>query len=479
MGHPMPARFKHVGRASIFSVNSRHRRTGLFHFSEFICMNFIILFEGDCLMSSNQFLDPVWRRPATGVASISRRLVVSDEEVDVVVIGGGFMGLSTALAAARNGQSVRVLEARSVGEGASGLNGGQVIPGLKYDPEWLLQHFGPQRGEALIDFAATTADHVFSLIEAEKLEVPHLRNGWVQAAHTEKALAAAEDRDRQWQARGANVRLLDAQEIATLTGTANYVGGWLDRRAGTIDPLSFVTELARIAESAGVQIAETAMVSGLRKAEGRWQVTTAAGVTVKARFVVVATNAYSGGLLSGLARSLVPLHSFQIATAPLSEQMQAAILPGGQAVSDSRRILVYYRKTADGRFVLGGRGRMGLPRSESDWSHLHRAMLRLYPQLADVPIEKRWFGRVAVTPDHLPHIHEPKPGLLIAAGCQGRGVGLMTALGPRFADYMLSGDPERLPLPISPIRPIPFHAFRQVGVAATIAWYRFLDALER
>ena len=429
-------------------------------------------------MFPNQISDPIWKRPASSRA-IHRNLIASVADVDVAVVGGGFLGLSTAPTAARNGQSVLVLEARRIGEGASGLNGGQVIPGLKYDPEWLLQHFGSRRGEALIDFAATTADHVFSLIEAEKLDVPRLRNGWIQAAHTEKALAAAQDRDRQWRARGADVKLLDAREIAALTGAGHYVGGWLDRRAGTIDPLSFVIELARLAEAAGVQIAENVAVTALRNADGRWEVTTAAGATVKARAVLIATNAYSGGLVPGLAQSLVQLHSFQIATAPLSEEMQACILPGGQAVSDSRRILVYYRKTADGRLVLGGRGRMAIPRSEDDWSHLHRAMLRLYPQLDDVAIEKRWFGRVAVTPDHLPHIHEPEPGLLIAAGCQGRGVGLMTALGPRVAAYMVSGDPEHLPLPISPIRPIPFHAFRQVGVAATIAWYRFLDALER
>ena len=123
---------------------------------------------------------------------------------------------------------------------------------------------------------------------------------------------------------------------------------------------------------------------------------------------------------------------------------------------------------------------MALPKSAGDWAHLQRAMLRLYPALAGVAIERRWFGRVAMTPDHLPHIHEPEQGLVTAVGCQGRGVGLMTALGARLA--AIRGDWRRrapCPFPISPIRPIPFHAFRQIGVAATIAWYRMLDALER
>ncbi|WP_366664384.1 FAD-dependent oxidoreductase [Mesorhizobium sp.] len=389
------------------------------------------------------------------------------------------MGLSTALHAARQGRTVQVLEAGGIGEGASGLNGGQVIPGLKYDPEWLFEHFGKERGEALVNFAASTADAVFDLIRDENLAVPFTRNGWIQAAHTETALTAAANRDRQWRARGADVELLSQAEIAAMTGAKGYLGGWLDRRAGVVDPLAYTLELARVTAAAGAGIAEGQKVVKLRKDTGLWRVLTESGTEVRAKAVVLATNAYTDGLLPGLARTIVPLHSFQIATAPLPADIGAGILPGGQAVSDSRRILVYYRRSADGRLVLGGRGRMALPSSAADWAHLERALIRLYPALAGIAIEKRWFGRVAMTPDHLPHIHEPEKGLLAVAGCQGRGVGLMSALGKRMASYLASGDARQLPFPLSPIRPIPFHAFRQVGVAATIAWYRMLDALER
>ncbi|WP_190241215.1 FAD-dependent oxidoreductase [Mesorhizobium sp. M4B.F.Ca.ET.019.03.1.1] len=389
------------------------------------------------------------------------------------------MGLSTALHAARQGLAVQVLDAGAIGEGASGLNGGQVIPGLKYDPEWLVEHFGKERGEALVNFAASTADAVFDLIRDEKLAVPLTRNGWIQAVHTETALTAAANRDRQWRARGADVELLNQAEIAAMTGAKGYLGGWLDRRAGVVDPLAYTLELARVTAAAGAGIAQGQKVVKLRKDAGLWQVLTESGLEVRAKAVVLATNAYTDGLLPGLARTIVPLHSFQIATAPLPADIGAGILPGGQAVSDSRRILVYYRRSADGRLVLGGRGRMALPSSAADWAHLERALIRLYPALAGIAIEKRWFGRVAMTPDHLPHIHEPEKGLLAVAGCQGRGVGLMSALGKRMASYLASGDARQLPFPLSPIRPIPFHAFRQVGVAATIAWYRMLDALER
>jgi glycine/D-amino acid oxidase-like deaminating enzyme len=427
-------------------------------------------------LPSTPFAEPIWQRPV-GTPPLHVPLG-KDEQVDVAIVGGGLLGLSTALHAARGCKSVRIVEARRLGEGASGLNGGQVIPGLKYDPETLLKLFGEERGERLIHFAARTADKVFGLIESERLAVPHRRSGWIQASHTETALRAAEERDRQWRARGAEVALLGTEEIARLTGANGYLGGWLDRRAGTVDPLALTLELARIACASGVRIAEDTRASGLRRSDGFWRVTTATGEELRAKSVVVATNAYSDALIPGLAETIVPLHSFQVATERLSDNRLAPILPEGQAVSDSRRILVYFRRGPDGRLVLGGRGRM-VPRSAADWNHLRRALVRLYPTLADVSLERRWFGRVAMTPDHLPHIHEPEPGLLAVVGCQGRGVGLMTALGEQLAGYLISRDTEILPFPLSPIRPIPFHSFRQVGVAAMIAWYRMLDAFER
>ena len=427
-------------------------------------------------MTPLHFSQPLWRRPPR--ALFAGEPISSPECVDLTVVGGGLQGLSVACAAARQGLSVRVIEAGKLGEGASGLNGGQVIAGLKHDPERLLRHFGEARGSALIDFAAGTADAVFDLIHTKGLDVEHVRSGWIQAAHSPAALAAAEERNRQWRARGADVMLLNGAEVALLTGASGYHGGWLDRRGGTIDPLAFVFELARLASRSGARIATGTRAIGLRREGADWLVDTSAGYPVRSRSVVVATNAYSDRLVAGLARSLVPLHSFQIATAPLPPDLRETILPHGQAVSDSRRIGVYYRKSPDGRLVLGGRGWMAEPKSEADFDHLQKAMLRLFPALEGVTIEHRWFGRVAMTPDHLPHVHEPERGLLAVAGCQGRGVGLMTALGPRLVDYIQSGDPVALPFPLTPIRPVPFHSLRTLGVGVAIAWYRMLDGLE-
>ncbi|MGE0025385.1 MAG: NAD(P)/FAD-dependent oxidoreductase [Hyphomicrobium sp.] len=403
----------------------------------------------------------------------------SDETCDLAIVGGGILGLCSALDAARRGLSVRVLEAVAIGERASGLNGGQVIPGLKFDPDWLLEHFGETRGEALIRFGAGMADCVFDLIARETLDVPHERAGWIQAAHSEHAARAAELRAEQWIARGVPAKVLSAEDVARLTGARGYHGGWLDPRAGVIHPLAYTRELARAARKAGALIAENTRVVRLQHENGAWTLAAHGGHTLRSKSVIVATNAYADGLIPGLAQTLLPLHSFQIATAPLSEATRASILPEGQGVSDSRRIVIYYRRSADGRLLLGGRGSMAEPTQAQAWAHLEHAAKRLYPSLGDVAIEKRWYGRVAMTFDHLPHVHEPERGLIVAAGCQGRGVGLMTALGPRLVDYLVTRDAETIPFPITPIRPIPFHAFRNLGIGAAIAWYRLVDMLER
>lgn len=428
-------------------------------------------------MSSPSFAEPVWRAPERGFSSDA--VLDPGEEADVAIVGGGLQGLSTAYHLARRGVSVRVIEAGAIGGGASGLNGGQVIPGLKYDPDWLIENFGFDRGERLVRFAGSVADKVFDLISAEGLAVERMRAGWIQAAHTHEALERAAERNEQWIARAADVRLLNEAETKLMTGARGYVGGWLDRRAGVVNPLALTLELARIAAARGVRLLEGRLATGMKHAGGRWHVTLDDGSVLRAGKVVVATNAYSGALVPGLAESLVALHSFQIATAPLPPAQGDGILPHGQAVSDSRRILVYYRKSPDGRLVLGGRGRMGLPKSADDWKHLEHALLRLFPGIEGIAIEKRWFGRVAMTVDHLPHIHEPEPGLLVLAGCQGRGVGLMTAAGEPLADYLIDGDASVLPFAVSAIRPVPFHRFRRLGVTALVAWYRMLDGMER
>jgi glycine/D-amino acid oxidase-like deaminating enzyme len=394
---------------------------------------------------------------------------------DVAIVGGGFLGLSCALHLAERGVRAVVLEAHEPGWGASGRNGGQVIPGLKHDPDELEAMFGREAGAALTTFAGATADVVFDLIARHGADVPHVRGGWLQGAHTDAALDQAKRRAEQWAARGAPVEITDAARTASIMGVETYKGGWVDKRAGAIQPLAFARALARAALAAGAAIHGDTRVTGLSQDGARWRLATAGGAIVTAERVVLATNAYVGELWPGIRQTIVPMNSFLIATQPLSDNVRRSILPEGHVSSDTRKLLLYIRLDAEGRLLVGGRGFFTEPRGPGAWAHLERALGALFPQAAATPIAHRWCGRLAVTTDYLPHLHAPAPGLLIDAGCQGRGVGLQTALGRAIAAHLAAGD--ALPLPVTPIRGIPFHRFHQAYVSALITWYRLTDRL--
>jgi glycine/D-amino acid oxidase-like deaminating enzyme len=393
---------------------------------------------------------------------------------DVCVIGAGYAGLSTALHLAERGIKTVVLEAHEPGWGGSGRNGGQVIPGLKYDPDELVEKF-PRRGEELVSFAGGTADAVFDLIAKHEMEVPHARAGWIQGAHTPDAVEAVRKRAAQWAKRGAPAEFLDKSATERHLGTAQYDASWLDRRGGAIQPLAYARGLAKAALAAGAAIHGESRVTALSRNGGRWTVPTERGPAVSAEKVVICTNGYTGDLVPKLRQTVIAPNSFQIATNPLSDNIRKSILPEGQVSSDTRKLLLYFRLDHTGRFIMGGRGPFREPTSDADWAHLERVVDKMFPQLKGVAIEHRWCGRVALTRDFLPHLHEPEPGLLVDIGCMGRGVGLQTAMGQRMAEYVTTGDRRALPFPLVPIMPLPFHPLHKAYVSAIIAWYRMTD----
>lgn len=400
-----------------------------------------------------------------------------DAQADVVIVGAGYCGLSTALHLAERGVRVVVLEARDIGFGGSGRNGGQVIPGFKYDPSEMIAMFGAEKGQRLVDFAGSTADAVFDLIDKHRMDVPHVRRGWIQGSHTTDALKLAERRARDWGAQGVATQLLDRAETARLLGTDKYFGGWVDPRGGGVQPLSYARGLARAAIAAGVVIHTASPVTQLAQAGGKWHVTTKQGAKVVAERVVLATNGYTDDLWPQLRKSIINANSFQVATEPLPESVRRSILPEGHVSSDARNLLLYYRIDHTGRLLMGGRGtfREPDPAQPGDWSHLENVVAKLFPQAAGVPIAYRWCGHVAITRDYMPHLHEPAPGLLIDIGCQGRGVGLQTRMGQALAEYIATGNHQALPVAPSSIKPFPLYGLRRLYVSAVIGWYRMTD----
>ncbi|MCU1775878.1 FAD-binding oxidoreductase [Pseudomonas sp. 14P_5.3_Bac1] len=397
-------------------------------------------------------------------------------KVDVAIVGAGYTGLSTALHLAERGVNVCVLEANEPGWGASGRNGGQVNPTLKYDPEQLMQMYGPERAEPLISTVSNSADLVFKLIERHRIDCAPVRKGWMQVSYTQKGVAGLHARADQWARRGVPVQRLEARDVAARMGSEAFAGGWLDGRAGAIQPLAYARGLVGAALAAGVQIHGHSAVTGLQRQGSGWQLQTVSGAQVTADQVVLATNGYSGNLWPGMAQSILAANSFIVATKPLSGRAADSILPGQETVSTAQRLLLYFRKDSHGRLLMGGRGLFNDPTSPADFAHLERSLALLFPQLGPLEFEYRWAGRIAITRDFMPHIHQPAPGLTLALGCNGRGIALCTSLGQQLAGRLCDGNAD-FAYPVTPLQRLPLHGLQRFYIGAGVAWYSLLDRL--
>jgi len=396
---------------------------------------------------------------------------------DAVVVGGGFTGCAAALALAERGASVVLVEASLIGWGASGRAGGQVIPGLKYDPDELEVMFGREAGARMIAATGSVGDEVFGLIGRHAIDCAPVRSGWLQPAVSLQALRTVTQRCEQWARRGADVEALDRHRLAELLGSEHYHGGWLDRRAGTVQPLSFVRGLAAAAQRAGARLYVRSPATALARRNGKWSLETPRG-EVQADAVLLGTNGYTDRLWPGLRRTIVPLISIQAATQPLPANLGAAILPQESCASDTRRLTWYYRRDAQGRLIMGGRAPFHDNPGWADAAHLRAAIDTLYPQLKAVPLEYCWGGRVAMTQDHLPRLTELAPGLWAALGYNGRGIGLATLFGRLLAELAQGAASGDMPFPVTPMRPIAGHAFTRMAARTIVRYYRLRDRLE-
>lgn len=413
---------------------------------------------------------------ATAPSVVPTPALSESVKVDVAIVGAGYTGLSTALHLAERGVSVCVLEAHEPGWGASGRNGGQVNPTLKYNPEQLVQMYGPERAEPLISTVSNSADLVFNLIKRHSIDCAPVRKGWMQVSYTDKGVAGLHARADQWARRGVPVQPLDAAAVTARMGSQAFAGGWLDGRAGAIQPLAYARGLVGAALAAGARIHGQSAVTGLQRSGAGWLLKTAGGAHVTADQVVLATNGYSGNLWPGMAQSILAANSFIVATKPLSGRTADSILPGQETVSTAQRLLLYWRKDSHGRLLMGGRGLFNDPTSPTDFAHLERSLALLFPQLGPLEFEYRWAGRIAITRDFMPHVHEPAPGLTLALGCNGRGIALCTSLGQQLAGRLCDRQAQ-FAYPVTPLQRLPMHGLQRFYIGAGVAWYSLLDRL--
>lgn len=393
---------------------------------------------------------------------------------DVLVIGAGYTGLSTALHLAEKNVEVCVVDAFQPGWGASGRNGGQVNPTFKHDPDQLREKY-KNKADRLIETISTSADLVFDLISKYRIACDPMRAGWMQLSYSEAGIEALYKRARQWEVLGTPVRYLDRKDVQLRTGTPVFSGGWLDQRAGSVQPLSYARGLALVALEKGGRIYGHSPVQQLQRKEGKWLAILNTGVHVEADQVVIATNGYSDGLWPGLAKTVLSANSFIVATEPLGGRA-AHILAAGETLSTAQRLLVYLRKDKEGRLILGGRGKFSDPTGPEGFAHLERSLSLLYPELGPFSFGYRWAGRIAITQDFMPHVHQPEKGLTIALGYNGRGIAAATSMGKSLAELITTQDTAlHFPYSITGINPIPFHGLQRFYITAGVAWYGLQD----
>jgi glycine/D-amino acid oxidase-like deaminating enzyme len=369
--------------------------------------------------------------------------------VDVAIVGGGFTGLSAALHLAQGGARVAVLEGVEIGFGGSGRNVGLVNAGMWVMPDDLPRELGPLHGARLLDLLGGAPAEVFALVERHGIACEPERQGTLHCAVGRAGLAELQERARQWQARGAPVRLLDGEETARMVGTRAYAGALLDARAGTIQPLAYARGLASAAIAAGARIHTRSPVVAATDDGARWRLDTPQG-SVEAAHVVVATNAYTSAIWPEIRAELVHLPYFNMATAPLSDNLRRSILPERQGAWDTKSVLSSFRFDREGRLVFGSVGALRGPGLAIHRGWGRRALARLFPQLAGVPFETEWYGQIGMTADNLPRFHRLGRNAISFSGYNGRGIAPGTVFGRCLAQAVLGevGEDD-LPLPVT------------------------------
>ncbi|MBP1849362.1 NAD(P)/FAD-dependent oxidoreductase [Rhizobium halophytocola] len=391
--------------------------------------------------------------------------LAEDCEVDIIVVGAGYLGMNTAYQLAVSGLKVALIEATEPGFGASGRNTGFVVPTLKkaLSPSSVVARFGEKRGEAFNAMIGGSGTHLFSLMRENRMDCAAEQTGWMQPAHSRSALAGCAAQVADWQQRGFSAELLDGAETERRTGMKGYHGAMLLSTGGQINPLAYARELARACVARGVRLFARSPVTDIVADGSRWIVKSANG-QIRGGQVVLTTNAMVGKLCPKVDAAIIPTRSFQIATQRFGEDMQQRILSARSPIADSRRHLFAARWSPDGRIVGGGLVYPGPFRMARTRKRFEKRFQQFLPELGSVRAEYVWTGTVAVTLDALPRLFTLAPGLWAPIGCNGRGVALTAAFGRELANFLAGKvSADDFVVPITAPDPIPLRSFATLG----------------
>jgi glycine/D-amino acid oxidase-like deaminating enzyme len=407
--------------------------------------------------------------------------LVGAEQADVVVVGGGFTGLSTALHLREAGVDVAIVEAMEPGWGASGRNNGQVIPTLsRPDPEDIVARHGAA-GERFVGLLRDSASTLFDLARRYDIQAEQEQAGWVQPVHSPGRIKIAERRVRQWSKFGAPVELLSRDQVRDMLGSDAWYGGFWNRTGGHINPLALARGLARTVLGLGARIYARSPAVSFERRNNRWVVRTTKG-EISTRALVMATNAYSGEIAKSfvpeIAHEVMPVLSWQMATQPLSDNIRKTIIPARQAMSDTHGELYFARYDARNRLVTGGAVIGPGNKAERLKARVAERLQRLWPQIGEVSFDYVWNGYVGMTTDYMPRFHRLGPDAYGWTGCNGRAVALTMGLGGELAKAVRGVPENELALPFTEPVTIPAHGLLRKVATLKLLLYRYRDARE-
>jgi glycine/D-amino acid oxidase-like deaminating enzyme len=422
----------------------------------------------------------LWRETAAPAPAPER--LTGTVSADIAIVGGGYTGLSAALAAIERGLHPVVVEASDVGFGASGRNGGVVSTKFRVSLSDMARHHGIEVARRMSRLGHDAMDCVERNVEAYAITAAGFaKTGNLRCAHNQRALAALADEAKTARETfgDTSLAILDARETAAETGSDGFVGGVLNSHAGVIHPLSYARGLAQAVRERGGQIFERSPVLTIKQQPNGVELVTEGG-TVTAERLIMASNGYSDltSATGAVRGTVIPFRSAMVATEPLPAEMFATLVPHGRSYSETRRMMRWFRRIDD-RLLFGGRGAFGKRDSAAAFQALETAMKQIFPQLAGNAVTHRWSGLVAMTLDSLPQIGLINERTAFSLGYNGTGIAMSSLLGRHALDLLMGGTPDLALLRRERPQSIPLYFLREPAVRTVAGWYQFLDRIGR
>ncbi len=425
--------------------------------------------------SATLHCEPFWWQETQHGQSNAAHTAPLPPDVDVLVIGSGYTGLHAALETARAGLSTLVVDAKGLGHGCSSRNGGQVSAHLKEDYSGLTRKYGDANAQAMLREGAAALTFLEDFIATESIQCDWHRCGHFSGAHNPAALnSSVRQLARMPTTLGLRWEMISRSQQHREIGTDQYHGGIVFPDHAALQPALYQAGLLERVRSAGARIVDYCAVTSVVRHDKGFTVSTTRG-ELQARQVAVATNGYTGGATPWHQRRIIPIGSYMIATAPVAANIAAQIAPTGRTMTDTRRLVFYYRMYRH-RMIFGGRVALAETDPRRSAPRLYAEMVRLFPQLQGTPVEYSWMGFVGYTFDTLPHIGSHS-GLHYAMGYCGSGVALSSYLGSIMGSQIADAVPRKsvfLDLNF-PTRPL--YTGRPWFLQPSVLYYRIRDRL--